>query len=64
MYRVVILSGTAYAKEIDMKDEDELENIQTFVSEGTPVILTQDLEDLESWDIGFNTDDIVIVRPE
>jgi hypothetical protein len=46
MYRVVILSGKPYAMKID-EVEDDLENIEGFVAEGSVVILCDDLVELE-----------------
>lgn len=50
MIRVVQLSGKYYGKKI-FSIEDDLENIEIFVKEGTPVILVDDISDLENLDI-------------
>lgn len=50
MIRVVQLSGKYYGKKI-FSIEDDLENIEIFVNEGTPVILVDDISDLENLDI-------------
>lgn len=59
MYRIVKLSGKYYGCKIDDL-EDDLENIEIFVSEGTPVILCDEIEDAE--DIHFN--EVTIVESE
>lgn len=50
MYRVTKLSHAWYAKQISSVAQDE-ENIEVFANEGTPVIIVDSLEDLESIDI-------------
>jgi len=59
MIRIARLSGTYYGIDMDIYDEDELENIEVFTSEGTPVILVDSLEDLEALDI--DPDDVQMV---
>lgn len=46
MYRILNMSGTYYGVEFDELNEDEVEEIETFVNEGTPVILVEDIDDL------------------
>ena len=53
MYRVINMSGTYYGLEIDTVDED-VENIEQFANEGTPVIIVSDIEDLSSLGIYSN----------
>lgn len=45
MIRVVVLAGVAYGREV-INIEDDMNAIQTFIEEGTPVILAEDTEDL------------------
>lgn len=59
MYRVIKQSGKYYALEVDIADDDEQENIDIFVNEGTPVILVNDLEDLDALDI--DVDEVQII---
>ena len=61
MIRIVNMSGKFYGIEVDMNDE-EIENIEQFTNEGTPVILVNDLSDLGIFDI--DEDDITMVEPE
>lgn len=53
------MSGKYYGIEID-SIEDDLENIECFVNEGTPVIITGDLSDLE-FVYGIEENDVEIV---
>lgn len=59
MFRVTVLSGKAYAVQVDdlMDDED---NIEEFVASGDVVLLCEDLEDLEP----FGIDDVQIVEED
>lgn len=59
MIRVTRMSGTFYGIDTDIWDDDEIENIEGFVLEGTPVILVESLEDLEALDI--DPDDVQMV---
>ena len=63
MYRVTKLGGKYFAvklSEVDLKDEnDELDNMQTLVEEGTPVILVEELEELT--ELGID-DDVEVVE--
>lgn len=67
MIRVVCLSGTYYG--YDMGEIDpygDLEDffnthISGFVDSGDPVLLVEDLDDIEYFMPGFNTDDIQMV---
>lgn len=58
MYRVVVLSGKPYAREIDDVRADVV-NISQFLDTGDVVILCEDLEDLEPF--GIEKDSIEIV---
>ena len=53
------MSGKYYATKVDITDENEQENIRVFLSEGTPVILVNDLEDLSELDIDVDEVEIV-----
>lgn len=61
MYRIVKMSGKVYALEID-NIEDDIENIEEFISTGDSVILCEDLSDL--YDLGIEKDEIVIVEKD
>lgn len=58
MYRVVFMSNRFIAVKIDSAVAD-CTNIQTFAEEGTPVIIVDELEDLES--MGIDLDDVEFV---
>lgn len=45
------MNGTYYGKEVDLTNADDIEDINTFVTEGTPTILVDDLSDLSVFDI-------------
>jgi len=65
MYRITVLSGVAYAVSIEdimdlQYDEDELGAIRILISEGSPVIFCEDLEDLK--DFGIVKEDVKIVN--
>lgn len=63
MFRVTVMSRTAYAVEIgdDCGDiERDAENIHSLVTEGNPVIICEDLEELT--DFGIDPDDVQIVE--
>ena len=45
MIRITKMSGKFYGKNIELSDSAEQEDIEQFVSEGTPCILVEDLED-------------------
>lgn len=51
MIRVQQASGQWYGCNVDITDEGEHENIDQFTSEGTPIILVKDLDDLKSLNI-------------
>ena len=48
MIRVIKMSNKWYGLKIDITDEEEIQNIKQFVEEGTPVIIAEDLDALES----------------
>ncbi len=50
MYRVIKIRGKFYGIEIDSIDDD-IENIEGFIETGDPVILCDELEDLEIFGI-------------
>lgn len=58
MIRITYMSGKYYGVKIHSLMSD-LENINVFVDEGTPVILVDDLESLE--DSGIDPDDVEMV---
>ena len=60
MFRVTPLSGNYYAFEM-VEIDDELKNIQDFISTGDVVILCQELSDLEQY-LGIKVEDIEMVR--
>ncbi len=45
MIRVVRMGTRWYGLRVDRIDEEEAENIETFVDEGSPVLLCYDLEE-------------------
>lgn len=59
MIRITKMSGKYYGREIDIDDEDDVDDIKAFVSETTPCILVDDLEDLDS--LGIDENDIIMV---
>ena len=62
MIRIVKMSGKYYGTEIKFgffNSDDEIEQIEEFVNEGTPVILVNELQDLES--LGIDPDDVQMV---
>ena len=59
MYRVVNMSGKYYGLKIFSVSEDS-DDINQFLCEGTPVILCDSLDDLETLDI--LVEDIEIVK--
>ncbi len=59
MIRVIKQSGRYYGLTVDIDSEEEQENIELFTSEGTPVILVNDIEDLEEIDIDPNEVEMV-----
>ena len=60
MIRVIKMQNKYYGLKVDITDEEEIENIKTFVSDGTPIILIESLDDLESiYDI--HIDDVEMV---
>jgi len=58
MYRIVKLSGIYKALEIDSL-YDDIENIQAFLNESEPVILVNDLEELDHFNITKNEVEII-----
>ena len=58
MYRIVKSSGKVYAYEIT-SIEDDIENIEEFISSGDVILLCEDFEDL--YEFGINKDEIEIV---
>lgn len=63
MFRVTVMSGTPYAVELgDHPDniKSDADNIHTFASEGNPVIIVDELEELE--DFGIDPGDVQVVE--
>ena len=56
------MSNQLYAVKLTMEPDEEIKEIQTFVSEGTPVIIVNELDDLH--DLGFDPRDVLIVERE
>lgn len=46
MIRIIKQSGHYYGTTVNIASDEEYENIVLFTGEGTPVILTEDLDDL------------------
>lgn len=61
MYRIVAMGSGLYCGEID-SIEDDVENLNDFVSQSEPCILIEDLEDLEKF--GLSEDDLIMVNKE
>ena len=64
MYRVVLLSGKAYAVEFDslINNEEEIENIEQFALEGNVVLVVEDLDSLS--EVGIDEEDVIIVEQD
>ena len=64
MLRIIKLTGTWYSKNIDLDDNfngGDIEDLKSFVNEGTPCIIVDSLEDFyEVMDI--NEDDVEITH--
>lgn len=61
MYQVMKMSNKIYAEDVSNLDKDEqLERIEGFISEGRPIILCENLEDLE--DLEIFLDEIQIIK--
>lgn len=58
MIRITKMTNTYYGKSIDLDDEDDINDLSTFVREGTPCIIVEDLEDLDNLDI--DSDEVVM----
>ena len=63
MYRLVRLSSKWYAVSINELNEEETDEIKTFVDEGNCVVLVEDLEDFADT-FGCDVGDIQIVIRE
>ena len=62
MIRVTVMSGAYYGVELSGDTEKEMEQIEVFASEGTPVIIVGDLSDLEEMEI--DPDSVQMVERE
>lgn len=60
MIRIVKMTGKYYGLKIK-SIEDDMENIHDFTNEG-PIILVQDIEDLDQLDI--DPTEVIMVEPE
>ena len=63
MYSVIIMSRTPYAIDIgDVRyvDDNVLENIQIQASQGNPVIICEDFDELDIF--GIDKDSVVIIE--
>ena len=58
MVRVCKISGQYYGATICKLDEDEIENIESLIYEGTPVIVGESLEDIADM-LEIDVDDIL-----
>ncbi len=62
MIRLVWMSNQWKGMEVTVDDEQtqlqEMDNIQEFISTGEPVLIVEDLEDLE--ELGIDPDEVVI----
>lgn len=62
MYRIVQLSGNYYGYKFQTDDRDEMmEEIEDFTSQGTAVLIVEDLHDLH--DFGIDESEIEMVEP-
>ena len=61
MLRAIKMSGMIYAIEVTL--EDDIENIEQFVSEGNPVVLANELEEIAGL-FNVSEDEIKIVEPD
>lgn len=59
MYAVVEISDKHCAKEIDLTNNEDIGWIQSYTESGEPVILVEDLEDLDSMGIDYEEVDII-----
>lgn len=59
MIRITKMSEKYYGVKVRITSDEELENIEIFTSEGTPVILVNDLEDLS--ELGISPDEVIMV---
>ena len=62
MYRVTIMTGTAYAVKLDLDYNlvEEVEQLTELVIQGNPCIIIDDLDDLEEF--GISHDKVQIVE--
>ena len=59
MYRIVQMSGKYYGIELPSDAEEAIKEITDFVRDGTPVVIVQELSELEELDI---YDDVILVE--
>ena len=60
MIRITKMSGKFYGKDIDLRRDEEIQDIEQFTSEGTPCILVDSLENVE--DLGISPDEVEMVN--
>lgn len=58
MYRVIKMSGRFIAIKHDQNENADIDAVNTFTEEGTPIILVNEIEDLSELDI--DPDDVEI----
>lgn len=58
MIRIIKQSNKFYGIKVSLNDE-EIENIEGFINEGSPVILVYDLDDLDALDIDPSTVEMI-----
>ncbi len=63
MYRVIEVSGKYYAVEVDIRDEQEQDNLETLTRESVPVIYVGELEELET-QFGIEEHEVEIVTQD
>jgi hypothetical protein len=51
MIRIVKLTGKYYGIELPSDDEDAMQEIRDFARQGDPVIIVEDIDDVEQLDI-------------
>jgi len=60
MIRVIKMSGQYYGVELTDDLEKEMDEIAIFIREGTPVIIVEELEDLEELEIDSEVVEMVV----
>ena len=60
MIRITKMSGKFYGIELPINSDDAMDEIDEFVQQGTPVIIVENLEDLEK--LGLKVEIIIMVE--